>query len=131
MTGLSAAVDRAAEIAVVGGAFFATVGLSWLHIFVESESQGGTMELLWKLVFAGGILFLTAAVPLYLLARFSLGTPICVMALIVGSTVYQYRYGTHIHPISSFFTVWPLEIGVALVVGAGEVLIRRLPDIGL
>ncbi len=42
----------------------------------------------------------------------------------IHQRVVQELYGTHLHPLSSYLTVWPLLFGMALAAGLLEVLIR-------
>jgi hypothetical protein len=71
-----------------------------------------------------GGLVLMAAVPLYLLARFSVVSPAGTTVWLLGNAVYQDLYGAHLHPLTSYLTVWPLLFGVAIGAGLSEAFIR-------
>ncbi|GGK54477.1 hypothetical protein GCM10009067_03720 [Haloarcula sebkhae] len=43
---------------------------------------------------------------------------------LLGNTVSQWLYGTHLHPLSSYLTVWPLLLGVAVGADVGEAVVR-------
>ncbi|WP_188852811.1 hypothetical protein [Haloarcula argentinensis] len=111
-------------VAAVGGVLYAIGVLSWLFANgVHFSSQDPT-----KLVFGAGYaavgMGLVAAVPLYLCSRLSLVTPVLVTVWLLGDTVYEWLYGTHLHPLSSYLTVWPLLLGVAVGAGVVEAVVR-------
>jgi hypothetical protein len=114
-------------IATIGGIVYSTVVLSWLFSSGVSISGRGTVAVI-GLGYAWLGMFLTAAVPLYLFARFSLLTPPLVTLWILGNTAYQWLYGAHLHPLSSYLIVWPLLLGVTLVITLGEALLRIALD---
>ena len=110
-------------VVIVGGVVYSIVVLSWLFSSGVSISGRGTVAVM-ALGYAWLGMFLTAAVPLYLFARFSLLTPPLVTLWILGNTVYQWLYGAHLHPLSSYLTVWPLLLGVALAITLAEAVLR-------
>lgn len=110
-------------VAIVGGVVYSIVALWWLFSSGVSVSGSGTAAVV-GVGYAWLGMFLTAAVPLYLLGRFSLVSPPLVTLWILGNTVYQWLYGAHLHPLSSYIIVWPLLLGFTLVVALGEVLLR-------
>lgn len=114
-------------VVITGGVAYSIVVLSWLFSSGVSISGGGLVAVI-ALGYAWGGMFLTAAVPLYLFARFSLLTPPLVTLWILGDTVYQWLYGAHLHPLSSYLTVWPLLLGLTLVIALGETLLRVTLD---
>jgi hypothetical protein len=67
---------------------------------------------------------LIAAIPLYLFARFSFVTSPLATLDILANTVYQWLSGAHLHPLSSYLTVWPLVLGVVLTLTVGEAILR-------
>lgn len=121
---LSTNLRGAGAVAVTGGVVYAVVVLSWLFsagVHFSSRQPGAVL-------FGAGYallgMFLTAAVPLYLFGRFSLVSPPLATLFILGETVYQWAYGTHLHPLSSYLTVWPILLGFALAITAGEAILR-------
>jgi len=114
-------------VVIVGGIVYSTGVLWWLFSAGVSVSGRGIVAVV-AVGYAWLGLFLTAAVPLYLFARFSLVTPPLVTLWTLGNTVYQWLYGAHLHPLSSYLTVWPLLLGVALVITLGEALLRVALD---
>lgn len=110
-------------VAVVGGGAYAALVLWWLFSSGVSMSGSGMTAAL-GLAYAWVGLFLTGAVPLYLFGRLSLVTPPLATLWILGDTVYQWAYGTHLHPLSSYLTVWPLLLGVVVVIALGEAVGR-------
>lgn len=69
-------------------------------------------------------MFVTAAVPLYLFGRFSLVSAPLATLWLLGDTVYQWLYGAHLHPLSSYLIVWPILLGFVLVITLGEAVLR-------
>jgi hypothetical protein len=117
-------VRRTRPVVVIGGGIvYSMVVLSWLFSSGVSISGRGLVAVV-ALEYAWLGTVLTAAVPLSLFARYSLRTPPLVTHGILGNTVYQWLYGAHLHPLSSYLTVWPLLLGVTLVVTLGETLLR-------
>jgi len=114
-------------VVIIGGIVYSIVVLSWLFSSGVSISGRGIVAVI-ALGYAWLGMFLTAAVPLYLFARFSLLTPPLVTLWILGDTVYQWLYGAHLHPLSSYLIVWPLLLGVTLVITLGETLLRTALD---
>ncbi|WP_435066920.1 hypothetical protein [Haloplanus sp. C73] len=111
-------------VAVGGGGVYATLVLWWLFSSGVSVSGNGT-TVIFGIAYAWIGMFLTGAVPLYLFGRLSLVTPPLATLWILGDTVYQWAYGAHLHPLSSYLTVWPLLLGLVLVVSLGEAVVRR------
>jgi hypothetical protein len=111
-------------VAVVGGVLYAIGVLSWLFSNGVHFSSQDPATLAFGAGYAVVGMFLTGAVPLYLCSRFSLVTPVFVTLWLLGDTVYEWLYGTHLHPLSSYLTVWPLLLGVAVGAGVVETAIR-------
>ncbi|SDW39051.1 hypothetical protein SAMN05443574_10362 [Haloarcula vallismortis] len=117
-------------VAAVGGVLYAIGVLSWLFTNGVHFSSHRTTALAFGAGYAAVGMFLTGAVPLYLCSRFSLVTPVLVTLWLLGDTVYEWLYGTHLHPLSSYLTVWPLLLGVAVGAGVVEALLRITVDRG-
>ena len=114
----------ARTVAVLGGAIYATVVLSWLFSAGVYFSSQGTVAVAFAFGYSLVGMFVTAAVPLYLFGRFSLvATPLATLWLL-GDTVYQWLYGAHLHPLSSYLIVWPILLGFVLVITLGEAVLR-------
>jgi hypothetical protein len=111
-------------VAGIGGIGYAAVVLSYLFsrgVYLSSENVGSVVI---GVGYAVGGLILMAAVPLYLLTRFSVVSPAGMTVWLLSNTVYQDLYGTHLHPLTSYLAVWPLLFGVAILAGVLEALIR-------
>jgi hypothetical protein len=111
-------------VAALGGVGYAAVVLSYMFsrgVYLSFESVGSVVI---GVGYAVGGLILMAAVPLYLLARFSVVSPAGTTVWLLGNTVYLDLYGTHLHPLRSYLAVWPLLFGVAIVAGLSEALTR-------
>jgi hypothetical protein len=111
-------------IAGLGGVGYAAGVLSYMvsrGVYLSFESVGSVVI---GIGYAVGGLILMAAVPLYLLARFSVVSPAGTTVWLLGNTVYQDLYGAHLHPLTSYLAVWPLLFGVAIGAGLSEALIR-------
>ena len=115
------------DVVAIGGIVYSNVVLWWLFSSGVSVTGSGIAAVA-GMGYAWVGMFLTAAVPLYLFVRFSLLTPPLVTLWILGNTVYQWLYGAHLHPLSSYLTVWPLLLGVTLVITLGETLLRVALD---
>ncbi|GCF14241.1 hypothetical protein Harman_21760 [Haloarcula mannanilytica] len=118
-------------VAAVGGVLYAIGVLSWLFsngVYFTSQEPA-------TLAFGAGYavigMVLTGAVPLYLCSRLWLVTPVLVTLWLLGNTVSEWLYGTHLHPLSSYLTVWPLLLGVAVGAGGVEALVRVGLDRGV
>jgi hypothetical protein len=111
-------------LAVCGGCIYAVAILSWMFSQGVSLSSGGITTVGFAIGYAVIGMFLTAAVPLYLFGRLSLVTPPLVTLWILGDTVYQWQYGVHVHPLSSYLTVWPILLGFVLMITVAEALLR-------
>ncbi|ACV47381.1 MULTISPECIES: hypothetical protein [Halomicrobium] len=115
-------------IAAVGGIVYAAVVFAWLRangVYWATDDVAATA---FGVGYALVGLFLIGAVPLYLLVRLSLVTPAAATLWLLGKTVHQWAYGTHLHPLSSYLVVWPLLLGFALVPGLAEALVRYGTD---
>ncbi|EMA24058.1 MULTISPECIES: hypothetical protein [Haloarcula] len=111
-------------VTAVGGVLYAVAVLSWLFANgVHFASQDPTTFAFGAGYAAVGMV-LVAAVPLYLCSRLSLVTPVLMTLWLLGNTVSQWLYGTHLHPLSSYLTVWPLLLGVAVGAGVVEAVVR-------
>jgi len=118
-------------VAAVGGVLYAIAVLSWLFANgVHFTSQDPTVVAFGAGYAAVGMV-LTGAAPLYLCSRLSLVTPGLVTLWLLGTTVAEWLYGTHLHPLSSYLTVWPLLLGVAVGAGVVETLVRVGLDRGV
>lgn len=128
MTGAERDSRRALLLASLGGLAHAVGFLLWASdsgVYVDTESAIGTA---FGLGYAGLGLFLLAALPLYLLGRYSVVSPTAMAIWILATTVQQHWVGSHPHPLSSYVIVWPIVLGFGLLVGAGEVGVRALLD---
>jgi hypothetical protein len=114
----------ASLFAAVGGVVYAVVVLVWMRSNGLYFAGGDPVTTALGVGYAGGGLWLVAAVPLYLLARLSLCTPAIVTAGLFGNTVYMWAYGTHLDPLSSYLTVWPLLFALAVLAGGLEAVLR-------
>ena len=111
-------------IALGGGLVYAAVVFAWLRANGVYWTTSDPLVTTAALGYAVGGLFVMSAVPLYLLGRLSLATPALVTLWLLGDTVYQWADGTHLHPLSSYLTVWPLLFGLALAAGVVEAFLR-------
>ena len=115
-------------VAAAGGVVYAVAVLTWM---LSNGVYFGTGDPLSTAFAAGYALFglwVMAAVPLYLLGRASLAAPLLATGWALGNTAYQWAYGTHLHPLSSHLTVWPLLFALVLAAGAVEAVIRAGTD---
>jgi hypothetical protein len=117
-------------VAAVGGILSAIGVLSWLSANGVHFPSHDTTALAFGASYAAVGMFLTGAVPLYLCSRLSLVTPVLVPLWLLGNTVSEWLYGTHLHPLSSYLTVWPLLLGVAVGAGVVETVLRVALDRG-
>ena len=115
-------------VAAVGGVLYAIGVLSWLFTSGVHFSSEDPTTLAFGAGYAAVGMVLTGAVPLYLCSRLSLVTPVLVTVWLLGNTVSQWLYGTHLHPLSSYLTVWPLLLGVAVGAGVVEAVLRVALD---
>ena len=111
-------------VATVGGILYAVGMLSWLFANGVHVSSQDTTALAFGAGYAAVGTFLTGAIPLYLCSRFSLVAPVFVTLWLLGNTAYEWLYGTHLHPLSSYLTVWPLLLGIAVGAGVIEAVVR-------
>ncbi|WP_324756366.1 hypothetical protein [Haloarcula montana] len=125
----------AGVVSTACGVGYAVVVLAWIFSSGVSFGESSLPTVAVGFLYAGGGMFLTGAgmfltgaVPLYLLLRLSLLTPTLMTLWILGDTVWQSLYGSHLHPLSSYLTVWPLLLGVAVAVGIVEALLRTGVD---
>ncbi|WP_128478138.1 hypothetical protein [Halorussus pelagicus] len=114
----------ARTVAVLGGAIYAVFVLSWLFSAGVYFSSQGVVAVVFALGYSVVGMFVTAAVPLYLFGRFSLVSSPLATLWILGDTAYQWRYGAHLHPLSSYLIVWPILLGFVLVITLGEAALR-------
>ncbi|WP_424000593.1 hypothetical protein ACOZ4I_14075 [Haloarcula salina] len=112
------------SVAVVGGVLYAIGVLSWVFTNGVRFSSQDPATLTFGIGYAAVGMFLTGAVPLFLCGRLSLGTPVLVTLWLLGNTVFEWLYGAHLHPLSSYLTVWPLLLGVAVGAGVVEAAVR-------
>ncbi len=130
MSALPRTVRDPRVLAGAGGLVYATTVFAWLFSEGLGFASDDPVTTAVGLGYGLGGLALLGGVPLYLLARFSLVSPVAATGLILGDTVYQHLYGTHLHPLSSYLIVWPLLFGLAVTPGAAEALIRYGLDRG-
>ena len=116
------------SIGILGGVGYGADVLGWMFSRGVYVSPGNPVSIVTGVGYAIGGLVLMAAVPLYLLARFSLILPTGMTIWLLGNTVYQELYGAHLHPLTSYLTVWPLLFGVAIGAGILEVFIRAVTE---
>jgi len=114
----------ARTVAVLGGAIYAVVVPSWLFSAGVYISYQGIVSVVFAFGYSLVGMFVTAAVPLYLFGRFSLVSAPLATLWILGDTVYQWLYGAHPHPLSSYLIVWPILLGFVLVITLGEAVLR-------
>jgi hypothetical protein len=120
----SISLRDARTVAALGGGLYTIVVLSWLFSAGVYFSSGNSLMVVVGLGYAMGGMFLTAAVPLYLFGRLSLVSAPLATLWVLGETVYQWLYGTHLHPLSSYLTVWPIILGFVLTVTLVEAVLR-------
>ena len=111
-------------VGIVGGILYSAILLSWMFSRGVYFSSGDFATVVTGLGYSVGGLILMAAVPIYLLARYSLILPTVTTIWFLGNTIYQELYGAHLHPLTSYLTVWPFLLGMAAGTGLVEVLIR-------
>jgi hypothetical protein len=119
----SIGIHDARTVAILGGGLYATVVLSWLFSAGVYLSSGRSLEVVgFGYALVG--MFLTAAVPLYLFGRLSLVSAPLSTLWVLGETVYQWLYGVHLHPLSSYLSVWPILLGFVLTITLSEAVLR-------
>jgi hypothetical protein len=121
---LSISIRDTRTVAVLGGGLYATVVLSWLFSAGVYLSSGSNLVAVVDFGYALVGMFLTAAVPLYLFGRLSLVSAPLATLWVLGETVYQWLYGAHLHPLSSYLTVWPILLGFVLTITLVEAVLR-------
>lgn len=87
-------------------------------------SYQGIAEVVFVIGYSVVGMFCTAAIPLYLFGCLSLVSAPLSALWVLGDKVYQWLYGTHLHPLLSYLTVWPILLGVVLAITLGEALLR-------
>lgn len=113
---------RVLTIAVAGGCLYAAGIFLWAFTTGVSFSSNDPVAVLSAGGFAVLGMFLIAALPLYLLGRFSLLTPLLVAAWSLGNLVYLRWYVPRPHDaLASYLVIWPLFVffitGAALLEG--------------
>lgn len=117
--------SRPSIVAVLGGCLYATLIISWafmtgFQLAADSLLAGG-----FALSYAAVGMFSIAAIPLYLLGRFSIVSPTFVAAWSLGNTMYLRWYVPRPHDaLASYLTVWPLFVGLICVAAIFEGGIR-------
>jgi hypothetical protein len=125
----SIGIRDARTVAILGGGLYATVVLSWLFSAGVYLSSGRSLEVVgFGYALVG--MFLTAAVPLYLFGRLSLVSAPLSTLWVLGETVYQWLYGAHLHPLSSYLTVWHFLLGLVLTITLAEAVLGLDRTIG-
>ncbi|WP_226012259.1 hypothetical protein [Halomicrobium salinisoli] len=114
-------------VTAVGGAVYAAAVFAWLSTEGVYYS-GDPAAVAFGVGYGLGGLFLLGAVPLYLLTRFSVVTPAATTLWLLAGTVHEHYAGTHLHPLESYLTVWPLLFVATLAVGGVEVVARFAVD---
>ncbi|MCU4800338.1 hypothetical protein OB920_08135 [Halobacteria archaeon HArc-gm2] len=130
MSAISRSLRTPHALAAFGGLGYAAALFWWFSSRGLHFSSPDPVTTAIGFGYSVGGLFLLGAVPLYLLVRFSLVTPVLATGWTLGNTVYQHLYGTHLHPLSSYLIVWPLLFGLAVLPGAVEALVRLGLDRG-
>jgi len=120
----SVSLRDARTVAGLGGGLYTIVVLSWLFSAGVYFSSGSSLMVVVGFGYAIVGMFLTAAVPLYLFGRLSLISAPLATLWVLGETVYQWLYGTHLHPLSSYLTVWPILLGFVLTITLAEAVLR-------
>jgi len=120
----SISLRDARTVAALGGGLYAIVVLSWLFSAGVYFSSRSSLIIIVGFGYALVGMFLTAAVPLYLFGRLSLISAPLATLWMLGETVYQWLYGTHPHPLSSYLTVWPILLGFVLTITLAEAVLR-------
>ncbi|WP_380681276.1 hypothetical protein [Salinigranum sp. GCM10025319] len=116
--------SSARSVAALGGVVYALVVLAWAFTTGIQFSESLVSTAIGVGYAAAGT-FLLAAVPLYLLGRRSLVSPILVTGWALGHTIYLRRYAARPHDaLASYLTVWPLVLGLVVGVAAAEWVVR-------
>jgi hypothetical protein len=118
----------AGAISTAAGVVYAIGVLTWIFSSGVYFADSSLPAVAVGLAYVGVGMFLIGSVPVYLLLRLSLVTPALTTVWILGTTVDQWLHGTHLHPLSSYLTVWPLLLGFAVGVGMAEALVRTGAD---
>ena len=120
----SVSLRDARTVATLGGGLYTIVVLLWLFSAGVYFSSGSRLMIVVGFGYAVAGMFLTAAVPLYLFGRLSLISAPLATLWVLGETIYQWLYGIHPHPLSSYLTVWPILLGFVLTVTLAEAVLR-------
>jgi len=120
----SVSLRDARTVAGLGGGLYTIVVLSWLFSAGVYFSSGSSLMVVVGFGYAIVGMFLTAAVPLYLFGRLSLISAPLATLWVLGETIYQWLYGMHHHPLSSYLTVWPILLGFVLTITLAEAVLR-------
>lgn len=116
---------RLLSIAVlVGSTYVAAVFIWALSTGVRFAAEDpGSMAI--ALAYSGVGLFLIAAIPVYLVGRFTLVSPLIVALWSLGNTIYLRWYVPRPHDaLASYVTVWPIFVGLIVVASLLEVAVR-------
>ena len=114
----------ARSVAALGGVAYAVLVLAWAFTTGIRFSESLVSTAIGVGYAAAGT-FLLAAVPLYLLGRRSLVSPILTSMWALGHTIYLRRYAARPHDaLASYLTVWPLVLGLVLGAALAEWAIR-------
>lgn len=115
---------RRAALVAAGGGLLHAVAMSWFAARLGVTFSGGFD----RLFFAFGVLgmFVLAAVPLYLLVRHRLVAPATLLTTLVLLDVRAEFTASVEDPHALYFGAWFLFLGIVLVPGAIEYLLRRL-----
>lgn len=109
----SLTAHRAPIVAVAGGCLYAVGIFLWAFTTGISFTSDDPVSIAVVGGFTALGMFLIAAVPLYVLGRLSLVTPLLVAAWSFGNLVYLRWYVPRPHDaLASYLVVWPLFLGL-------------------
>ena len=117
--------DRTLLIALLSGCLYAAGILLWAFTTGVHFTTDDLASTAIGLGYASLGMFLVAAVPIYLLGRLSLVSPLLVAAWSLGNTAYLRWYDAGPHgPLAAYLTIWPFIVGIILVAAIVEFGIR-------
>lgn len=117
--------NRSLRAALLGGCVYAAAVLAWAFSTGFQLAGDSWLPNLFGLGYAAFGMFLVAALPLYLLGRLSLVSPILVALWSFGNTVYLRWYVPRPHDaLASYLTVWPLFVGLIALAAIAEFGVR-------
>lgn len=120
-----ASTDRALPTAVLCGGAYAVGVLLWAFATGVRFTTDSPTAVAIALGYSALGMFLLAAVPVYLLGRVSLLSPVLAAAWSLGNTAYLRWYVPRPHDaLASYLTVWPLLFGIVVAVAVVEFAVR-------